>query len=156
MRIVKNITANSLLYVVQTIINQNQCFMKKLILFLFALAFIMPIALFAGEIPAPTNDNPISFGMFVDLTALAAGIAAITLFIKSTFNTSGLITDIVSWVLGPVLGLVGFYFKLGMFAEVVWYGALLYGLLASFYANKGYDILSVIRGKKDVDYVKIE
>ena len=131
--------------------------MKKLIFFLFALAvLILPVAVFAGENPDPTNENPISLAMFVDLTALAAGIAAITLFIKSTFNTSGLITDIVSWVLGPVLGLIGFYFKLGMFAELLWYGALLYGLLASFYANKGYDILSVIRGKKDVEYVKIE
>ncbi|MBS4060160.1 MAG: hypothetical protein KG029_07170 [Bacteroidetes bacterium] len=131
--------------------------MKKLIFFLFALAvLILPVAAFAGGNPDPTNENPISLAMFVDLTALAAGIAAITLFIKSTFNTSGLITDIVSWVLGPILGMIGFYFNLGMFAEVVWYGALLYGLLASFYANKGYDILSVIRGKKDVEYVKIE
>ncbi|MDP2234954.1 MAG: hypothetical protein Q8J88_00850 [Bacteroidales bacterium] len=131
--------------------------MKKLIFFLFAWAVLaLPVAVFAGENPDPSNGNPISLGMFVDLTALAAGIAAITLFIKNTFNTSGLITDIVSWTIGPVLGLIGFYFKLGMFAEVVWYGALLYGLLASFYANKGYDILSVIRGKKDVEYVKIE
>lgn len=131
--------------------------MKKLIFFLFALAvLILPVAVFAGENPDPTNENPISLAMFVDLTALAAGIAAITLFIKSTFNTSGLITDIVSWVLGPVLGLIGFYFKLGMFADLLWYMALIYGLLAAFYANKGWDFFSFVRGKKDINYKTVK
>jgi hypothetical protein len=129
--------------------------MKKLLYFIFVLALIMPMALLAQANVDPTIENPISIGMFLDLTALAAGIAALTLLIKNAFNTSGLVTDIISWVLGPLLGLVGFYFKLGMFADVLWYIALLYGLLASFYANKGYDLFSVISGKKDFSYKKL-
>ena len=129
--------------------------MKKLLYFIFVLALIMPMALLAQANVDPTIENPISIGMFLDLTALAAGIAALTLLIKNAFNTSGLVTDIISWVLGPLLGLVGFYFKLGMFADILWYIALLYGLLASFYANKGYDLFSVISGKKDFSYKKL-
>lgn len=125
--------------------------MKKFI-FIFALAlFLLPVTSFA-EVSAPENDNPISLAMFVDLTALAAGIVALTAFLKDLFNTTGVITDIISWALGPVLGLIGWYFKLGMFADILWYIALLYGLLAAFYANKGYDLLSIARGKKDLNY----
>lgn len=120
-----------------------------------ALALLVPVALIASSGDA-TPENPISLAMFVSITALAAGIVALTAFIKNLLNTSGLITDIVSWVLGPVLGIIGWYFKLGMFADMLWYMALLYGLLAAFYANKGWDILSVIRGKKDVDYKSVK
>lgn len=127
--------------------------MKKLFFFLMMLAFIMPVTLIAGESPGtPTVENPISLAMFVDLTALAAGIVALTALIKNLLNTTGVFTDIISWALGPVLGLVGWYFNLGMFADLLWYMALLYGLLAAFYANKGWDLLSIVRGKKDVNY----
>jgi hypothetical protein len=123
--------------------------MKKIIILI---ALLMPVALFAS---GNTIENPISLAMFVSITALAAGIVALTALIKNLLNTSGLITDIISWVLGPVLGIIGWYFKLGMFADMLWYMALLYGVLAAFYANKGWDILSVIRGKKDVNYKTI-
>lgn len=115
----------------------------------------LPVVLVAGESPGtPTIENPISLEMFANVAALAAGIAALTLFVKTTFNTSGLVTDIISWVLGPVLGIVGWYFNLGMFAEMLWYIAILYGLLAAFSANKGYDLISVLIGKKDLNYKK--
>jgi hypothetical protein len=131
--------------------------MKKLFFVLITLAFIMPVTLIAGESPGtPTVENPISLAMFVDLTALAAGIVALTALIKNLLNTSGLVTDIVSWALGPILGIIGWYFKLGMFVDLLWYMALLYGLLAAFYANKGWDLLSVIRGKKDLNYKPIK
>lgn len=132
--------------------------MKKLILFLFTATILfvaLPVVLVAGESPGtPTVENPINLGMFADIAALAAGIAAITLFVKTTFSTSGLVTDIISWALGPILGLIGWYFNLGMFAEMLWYIAILYGLLAAFSANKGYDLLSVLIGKKDKNYKK--
>lgn len=130
--------------------------MKKLIFFLFAMAMFIAIPVFTFAQTGDPPPNPISMEMFASLTALTAGIIAITAIIKNLLNTNGLITDIVSWVLGPVLGLIGWYFKLGMFVDIMWYMALLYGLTAAFYVNKGYDILSVIRGKKDVEYVKIE
>ena len=129
--------------------------MKKLIFFLSALFMLtMPVILFAetGETPP----NPITMDMFTSLTALAAGIIAITAFVKNLFNTSGLITDIISWAIGPVLALIGWYFKLGLFDGLLWYMAILYGVLAAFYANKGWDLFSIILGKKDVNYKPVK
>lgn len=128
--------------------------MKKLFFVLCMLAMFIPVAVFAEGVPG--TENPISLAMFVDLTALAAGIVALTALIKNLLNTSGLITDIISWVLGPILGLIGWYFKLGMFADLLWYMALIYGLLAAFYANKGWDFFSFVRGKKDIDYKTVK
>lgn len=119
------------------------------------MAFIVPSIVFAAESPgSPVAENPISLAMFASIATLTAGIVAITLFVKNAFNTSGLITDIVSWVLGPVLGLIGFLFNFGMFADIMWYTALLYGLLAAFSANKGYDLASVLFNRKDMNYKK--
>lgn len=123
--------------------------------FIFLLSIILLPASLLAENGIPSNDNPIGLGMFVDLTALAAGIVALTAFFKNLFNTSGMVTDIISWALGPVLGIVGWYFKLGMFADLLWYLALIYGLLAAFYANKGWDLFSIIQGKKDLQYNKV-
>jgi hypothetical protein len=129
--------------------------MKKLIFFLAALSvFCFPVVVMAQTGDPPPN--PISLEMFGSMTALAAGIVALTAFIKTTFNTSGIVTDIVSWVLGPILAIIAWYFNLGMFADLLWYMALLYGVLSAFYANKGWDIISVVRGKKDSEYNKIE
>ncbi len=129
--------------------------MKKLIFFLSALFMLtMPVILFAETGETPTN--PITMEMFTSLTALAAGIIAITAFVKNLFNTSGLITDIISWAIGPVLALIGWYFKLGLFDGLLWYMAILYGVLAAFYANKGWDLFSIILGKKDVNYKPVK
>ncbi len=128
--------------------------MKKLIFFLFALAIIsMPVLVFAdtGDPPA----NPISLEMFTSLTALVAGVVAVTAFLKNLFNTSGLVTDIISWAIGPVLAIVGWYFKLGLFEGLIWYVAIWYGILAAFAANKGYDIFTVITGKRDIKYKSV-
>ncbi len=90
--------------------------------------------------------------MFTSMTAMAAGILAIVAFIKNTFNTNGLITDIISWAISIPLALIAWWLGWGMFADITWYIAILYGVLASFYANKGWDFYSVIFGKKDINY----
>jgi hypothetical protein len=125
--------------------------MKKLI-FLFSALIILflPVLVFADTGDPPTN--PITMEMFTSLTALAAGIVALTALLKNLFNSTGLVTDIISWSIGPLLGLVGWYFKLGLFEGLIWYMAILYGLLAAFYANKGWDLFSIIIGKKDANY----
>lgn len=120
--------------------------MKKLLFLFFAILFLSaPVMLFAAEGDPP--GNPISLEMFASFTALVAGVAAVTQLLKKLFNTQGIITDIMSWLVGIVLGLIGYFFKLGMFAEIVWYAAILYGLLAGFTANKGFD-LSYLFSKK--------
>ncbi len=125
--------------------------MKKLIFFLSALFMLsIPVIVFADTGDPPTN--PITMEMFTSLTALAAGIVALTALLKNLFNSTGLVTDIISWSIGPLLGLVGWYFKLGLFEGLIWYMAILYGLLAAFYANKGWDLFSIIIGKKDSNY----
>lgn len=126
--------------------------MKRLIMFLSVMAMFIAIPVFAFAQTGDPPTNPISMEMFASLTALAAAIVAITAFVKNTFNTSGIITDIVSWVIGPLLAIAGWYFKLGMFEGILWYMAIIYGVLAAFYANKGWDLFSIILGKKDVNY----
>lgn len=128
--------------------------MKRLIfLFTVLLIFVaLPGELAAQSIGEPPEGNPISLEMFGSLTLLAAGILAITAFIKKILNTNGLWTDIISWAIGPLLGLIGWYFKLGLFDGLLWYVAILYGLLAAFYANKGWDLGSVLLGKKNINY----
>lgn len=128
--------------------------MKRLIfLFTVLLLFVaLPVELAAQSIGEPPEGNPISLEMFGSLTLLAAGILAVTGFLKKLFNTNGLWTDIISWAIGPLLGLIGWYFKLGLFDGVLWYVAILYGLVAALYANKGWDLISVITGKKNINY----
>lgn len=130
--------------------------MKKLFFLLVVslIFFALPVVLVAQSTGDPPEVNPISLEMFGSLTLLAAGILAITAFIKGILNTNGLWTDIISWAIGPVLGIIGWYFKLGLFDGVLWYVAILYGLLAAFYANKGWDLGSVLLGKKTMDYKK--
>ena len=128
--------------------------MKRLIfLFTVLLIFVaLPVELAAQSIGEPPEGNPISLEMFASITALAAAVVALTAFLKNAFNTAGLVTDIISWLLGPLLGLIGWYFKLGLFEGLLWYVAILYGLVAALYANKGWDLFSVIAGKKNLNY----
>jgi hypothetical protein len=118
--------------------------MRKFALILF---LMMPVMVFAQG-----DDPVVGIEMFSSLTALAAGVLALTSLIKGLFNTNGLITDIVSWGISLPLALLAWKFGWGIFEGLTWYMALIHGILASFLANKGWDLGSVIFGKKDVNY----
>lgn len=115
--------------------------MKKLLFLMFAVFLLTsPLILLADTGDPP---NPISLDIFTSTSALIAGVVALTALIKNTFGTTGTVTDIISWVIGPLIALVGFFLQLGIFVGLSWYMALLYGLFAAFAANKGWDIFKL-------------
>ncbi len=112
--------------------------MKLIHVFLLAVIMLYaPLLLLADNGNPP---NPISLDIFTSFAALVAGVVSLTALIKTFIGTEGLITEIVSWVIGPIIGIIGFFLQIGIFIELSWYMALLYGLMASFSANKGWDI----------------
>ncbi len=124
--------------------------MKKSILFLISVFMLaMPVILLAVTGDPP---NPISLDVFTSMSALIAGVIALTALIKTFLGTTGIFTEIVSWVIGPLIAIIGFFFKLGIFIAMPWYMALFYGILAAFSANKGWDIYKIFTGNKATIY----
>lgn len=73
---------------------------------------------------------------FITFAGLIAGVAFFTEAIKKLIpSMHGIATQIVSWTIGVLIAYLGWQFSLGMFADMLWYVALLYGLGASLVAN---------------------
>jgi hypothetical protein len=124
--------------------------MKKSILFLISVFMLaMPVILLADTGDPP---NPISLDIFTSMSALIAGVVTLTALIKTFTGTEGLFTEIVSWIIGPLIAILGYFLKLGIFMELSWYMAIFYGLLAAFSANKGWDIYKLFSGNKSTVY----
>ena len=72
---------------------------------------------------------------FANLAALVPLIVLVTGFVTNQFKLKGNAAQVVSWVAGPVLAFIGFFFGLGMFAAIgpVWTGV--YGVSAALLAN---------------------
>lgn len=92
--------------------------------------------------------------MFATIAGLSAGIAAFTALVKPLLNTSGFFTDLLSWCIGMIVGVIAWKFQLGMFTEMSWYLALFTGLMAAMGANKGYDVFCILKGSKTLAYRK--
>lgn len=83
---------------------------------------------------------PIDYSeVFTTFAALVGAIPlvveAIKKLINKTRSTPNIMIQILSWVTGVALALIGWYFDLGFLAEIEWGMALLYGLGASLAAN---------------------
>lgn len=116
--------------------------MKKfLMMLLLATIFVVAVPVMAADGSSPP-ENHVNLEMFASIAALAGGIMAIMQWLKPALNLSGRYIDFVSWVLGSLLGLIGWYFSLGIFSNIPWYAAIIYGLFAAFTANKGFDVLA--------------
>jgi len=72
---------------------------------------------------------------FGSLAALVPLIILVTGFITNQFKLKGGAAQAVSWIAGPALAFIGFFFDLGMFAAIgpVWTGT--YGIAAALLAN---------------------
>lgn len=125
--------------------------MKNLLLLIAGL-LLAPAWVIAESSTAAAGDiNP---QMFATIAGLSAGIAALTALVKPLLNTSGFFTDLLSWCIGMILGVIAWKFQLGMFTEMNWYLALFTGLMAAMGANKGYDVLCILKGSKTLSYRK--
>lgn len=130
--------------------------MKKFII-LSIMMLICTISVFA-QVVEPTETPTDYTAVFSTFAALVAFIPIVVEFIKKLFKTTSatnsLIIQISSWVIGIVITMVGWYFKLGFLDGVQWYFALLWGVAASLAANGIADtqvikaIFSLFTGKK--------
>ncbi len=73
--------------------------------------------------------------LFTSLTGLAAGVLFFTSLVKKYIKTNGVATIIMSGVVSFLLGGVGLFLQLGIFAAVEWYYIFIYGLAATAMAN---------------------
>lgn len=107
--------------------------MKKLILF-FALILGLVSAAFAqtGEISTGTDYD----GMIATFAGFVGCVVLLTEGIKTLFpKMEGLVTQIVSWMVGLAAAMLLWWLDAGFVADVEWYIALLYGFGASLVAN---------------------
>lgn len=93
----------------------------------------------ATPVVAPATTNPLE-GVFLSLAALIAVIPIIVQWLKKLLpNSPPLVTQIISWLTGIILAIIGWYFNLGFLSGVTWQLALLYGVGASLVANGVFD-----------------
>ena len=107
--------------------------MKKLILF-FALMLGFVSAAFAqtGEVSTGTDYD----SMIATFAGFAGCVVLLTEGIKALFpKMEGLVTQIVSWIVGLAAAMLLWWLDAGFVADVEWYIALLYGFGASLVAN---------------------
>ena len=123
--------------------------MKKFFLLTFmlfvALFLFIPVA-FAQDVGDPVEVLTMGFGSFAAMVAI---IPFVTQLIKKAIpNAPSLVFQVISWGIGFVLALIGWYFNLGFLAGIEWYIALLYGLGAGLISNGIFDtgIINAIFG----------
>lgn len=73
--------------------------------------------------------------VFISLPGLAAGVLALTSFVKKYIKTKDSETIFVSAASSVVLSALGYWRQLGIFEGTDWYYILLYGAAAMLMAN---------------------
>lgn len=109
----------------------SMVFMIALVAIFFLAA--MPIL---GQPDMETNTVTADFSnLFTSLAGLAAGVLFFTSFIKKYLKTEGVLTIILSAAVSFILGGLGMFLQLGIFAAIEWYYVFIYGLAATAMAN---------------------
>lgn len=115
--------------------------MKQLRLLFLVLLFLTPLFLLAQDDPENSEDYIALFDSLPGIVLLMSIVTPLlTNAINSLVKLSGKAVQILSWVTGILLSLVGYYFNLGMFSEVEIWQALLIGLGAGLISNGLFDI----------------
>jgi len=115
--------------------------MKTLLKFLmvFALMLVSSVTLLAQEVTGAAVTVNEFTDFFTTFAALVAAIPVVVEFIKKLFkfneSTPKFLVQFVSWVIGILLTMFGWWFKLGFLIDIEWYYALMYGFGASLAAN---------------------
>lgn len=108
------------------------------ILVLFLTVFITPLALFASNAIEVLGFDAQSY--FATLSAFVALVLAATQMLKKAINIDGGYAKILSWIVSILLGFIGWYFKLGIFEDLQWYWAIIYGIAGGLMANGIFNI----------------
>lgn len=115
----------------------------KSILFIMSamvLFVLCPVMLFAQT--ETVNDPTLYENYFANFAAVVSLTAIITEAVKKwlLMNMAGEWTQrIISWLIGVIIGLFGYFFNLGMFGEILWWQSLLWGFGAGLASNGLFD-----------------
>lgn len=117
--------------------------MKPFKFLLLALLFVVPLLVMASIQEEPTSPDEY-IALFDSLEGLlilmSLATPLLTNLINSIVKLTGKAVQILSWLSGLLLALLGFYFQLGMFVEIEIWQALLIGLSAGLISNGLFDI----------------
>lgn len=109
------------------------------LLTLFAFMLFSTTALFAQDLVGGILPDGDFTEFFTTFGALVAAIPVVTEFLKHLFkvndNTPKFAIQLLSWGVGIILTMFGWWFQLGFLIGMEWYFALLYGFGASLAAN---------------------
>lgn len=101
------------------------------------LSFTVCLPVLALTVPGTVGETVGNYDtVFLSLSAIVAVIPLVVEIVKGFFpSTEGIVTQIVSWVVGIGICLFGWWQHLGFLDGIEWYIALLYGLGSGLAAN---------------------
>nr|DAS18295.1 MAG TPA: holin [Caudoviricetes sp.] len=113
----------------------KQKFILSLLGMMLSFMVSLPVlALTAPEVAVETTGD--YDAVFLSLSAIVAVIPLIVEIVKGFFpSMEGIVTQIVSWVVGVGITMFGWWQHLGFLDGIEWYIALLYGLGSGLAAN---------------------
>ena len=98
----------------------------------------VPMAL-AQESGATIDPNVA--GYFANLVGIAALVTLVFSFIKKWFKLTGILAQVLSWILALAVCYAGWIFKLGIFETVTqWFVPAIYGIAVGLVSNGIFDI----------------
>lgn len=120
--------------------------MKKYLLLLI-LAITFPIAAFCQSIDIDVTNIK---GYFASIGSMVVLVLFVVEIFKTKLKVKGGLLVLFSWLVSIILAFVGYFLKLGMFAELTVLSTALYGFAIGIAANLGADIPTV---KTVLDFV---
>lgn len=113
----------------------KQKFILSLLGMMLSFTVCFPVlALTVPEVAVETTGD--YDAVFLSLSAIVAVIPLIVEIVKGFFpSMEGIVTQIVSWVVGVGITMFGWWQHLGFLDGIEWYIALLYGLGSGLAAN---------------------
>lgn len=101
------------------------------------LSFMVSLPVLALTAPEAAVETTGDYdAVFLSLSAIVAVVPLIVEIVKGFFpSMEGIVTQIVSWVVGIGITMLGWWQHLGFLDGIEWYIALLYGLGSGLAAN---------------------
>ena len=115
--------------------------MKKIVLFLACL-LLSTFAIMAQE-PTLTVPTDGWTGFFTSLAAIVPLVTFLAAYINKMVKATGFWKQAVSWLVAILCSAGGTYFKLGIFAGLIWWQIIVYGVGIGLVANGFFDIKMV-------------
>lgn len=115
--------------------------MKKVkVLFLMLLVGVLFVPMAIAQESGATIDPNIP-GYFVNLVGISALVTLLFGFLKKWLKLTGILAQVLSWVLAVAVCYVGWLFKWGIFETVTqWFIPAIYGIAVGLVSNGIFDI----------------